>query len=144
VPLTPVQEEIARQVTQRALEVAGAELGPDVEVSLSFVDDAEIEALNREHRGIDSPTDVLSFSQIEGEELALPEGEARLLGDIVISLQRCQDQALEYGHSFDRELAFLVAHGMLHLLGFDHQTPEEESAMMAVTEEILGGMGLTR
>ncbi len=132
-------------MTQRALELAGAELGPDVGVSLTFVDDAEIEALNREHRGVDRPTDVLSFSQLEGVELASPpEGEPRLLGDIVVSLERCQDQALEYGHSFERELAFLVAHGMLHLLGFDHQTPEEEAAMMAATEEILGGLGLSR
>lgn len=145
VPLTEAQEEIIRRVTQRALELAGAELGPDVEVSISFVDDAEIETLNREHRGIDRPTDVLSFSQLEGEELAAPpEGEPRLLGDIVVSLERCQDQALEYGHSFERELAFLIAHGMLHLLGFDHQTPAEESAMMAATEEILGGLGLSR
>lgn len=104
-----------------------------------------IHDLNRDHRGIDRPTDVLSFSQLEGEELApLPGGQPVPLGDIVISLERCAAQALEFGHSFGRELGFLVAHGMLHLLGYDHQTPEEEAAMVAQTEEILGGLGLSR
>lgn len=143
--MTEPQEDMVRRVTQRALEVAGADLGDDVEVSITLVDDATIHELNREHRGVDRPTDVLSFSQLEGEELASPpEGEPLLLGDIVISLERCQEQAADYGHSYERELGFLVAHGMLHLLGYDHQTPEEEATMMATTEEILGELGLRR
>jgi probable rRNA maturation factor len=132
------------KVAQRALEMLGTESLSEAEVSITFVDDAAIMELNRDHRGLNKPTDVLSFSQLEGEELAaLPEGPV-LLGDIVVSLERCLEQAADYGHSFDRELGFLVAHGMLHLLGYDHQTPEEEADMMAKTEEILGGLGLTR
>jgi probable rRNA maturation factor len=133
------------RVAQRALELAGRPELSEAEVSITFVDDQQIKDLNRDHRGLNKPTDVLSFSQLEGEELAaLPEGEPVLLGDIVVSLERCAEQAADYGHSFDRELGFLVAHGMLHLLGLDHQTPEDEAAMMARTEEILGGLGLTR
>lgn len=132
-------------MAERALALVGDQVGPNAEVSVTLVDDQEIQALNREHRGIDQPTDVLSFSQLEGEELAgLPVGEPVLLGDLVISLERCVDQADEYGHSVERELGFLVAHGMLHLLGFDHQSPAEEAVMMGRTEEILGGLGLTR
>lgn len=133
------------RVAQRALELAGRPELSEAEVSITFVDDQQIKDLNRDHRGLNKPTDVLSFSQLEGEELAaLPEGEPVLLGDIVVSLERCAEQAADYGHSFDRELGFLVAHGMLHLLGLDHQTAEDEAAMMARTEEILGGLGLTR
>ena len=132
-------------MAQRALDLAGTETLSEAEVSISLVDDAAITDLNRDHRGLHKPTDVLSFSQLEGEELAgLPEGEPVLLGDIVISVERCLEQAADYGHSFERELGFLTAHGMLHLLGYDHQTPEEEAAMMAKTEEILAGLGLTR
>ena len=143
--VTPEQEEMVRQVVARTLKLAGSDLGEDVSVSIIFVDDEMIQQLNREHRRIDRPTDVLSFSQLEGEEMGvLPEGEPLPLGDIVISLERCREQAEEYGHSFERELGFLTAHGMLHLLGFDHQTPEDEAVMMAKTEEVLGELGLKR
>ncbi len=143
--LTAEQEDLIRQVAERALELAGAAFGTHVSVSITLVDDAAITDLNRDHRGLASPTDVLSFSQLEGEDMAdLPEGEPLPLGDIVISLERCVSQAAEYGHTFERELGFLTAHGMLHLLGWDHQTPEEEAAMMAKTEEILAGLGLSR
>lgn len=145
VALTEAQESLVRQVAERALQIAGAELGEDVELSIILVDDEAITDLNRDHRGLAKPTDVLSFPQLEGEELVeLPEGEPLPIGDIVISLERCLGQAADYGHSFERELGFLTAHGMLHLLGWDHQTPEEEEAMMAKTEEILAGLGLTR
>lgn len=135
-----------RRVAAMALQREGTELGTDVEVSVTFVDNQAIRDLNREHRGMDKPTDVLSFSQLEGEEetIELPEGELLPLGDIVISLERCAEQATDYGHSFERELGFLVAHGMLHLLGFDHQTPEEEADMMARTEAVLAELGLRR
>lgn len=136
---------MVRSVAERALNLAGQDLGADVEVSITFVDDETIHELNREHRDVDRPTDVLSFSQLEGEEMPeLPEGQLLPLGDIVISLERCTEQAADYGHSFNRELGFLTAHGMLHLLGYDHQTPEEEAAMMGKTEEILAELGLTR
>ncbi|MBP2017328.1 putative rRNA maturation factor [Symbiobacterium terraclitae] len=145
VDLAPDHEALIQRVAERALELAGAHLGPNVSVSITLVDDEAITDLNRDHRGLASPTDVLSFSQLEGEEMGdLPEGEPLPLGDIVISLERCLAQAADYGHSFERELGFLTAHGMLHLLGWDHQTPDEEAAMMAKTEEILGGLGLSR
>ncbi|MFO7274510.1 MAG: rRNA maturation RNase YbeY [Bacillota bacterium] len=145
VELTAEHEELIRRVAERALQLAGARLGTNVSVSITLVDDETITDLNRDHRGLASPTDVLSFSQLEGEEMGdLPEGEPLPLGDIVISVERCVSQAAEYGHSFERELGFLTAHGMLHLLGWDHQTPEDEAAMMAKTEEILAGLGLSR
>lgn len=138
---------MVRKVAGRAVQLVGPDLdlGEDVEVSITFVDDEAITDLNRDHRGLAKPTDVLSFSQLEGEDMpAMPEGEPLPIGDIVISLERCLEQAADYGHSFERELGFLTAHGMLHLMGWDHQTPEDEAAMMAKTEEILAGLGLAR
>lgn len=144
VALTEAHEALIRRVVEGTCNHSGPEPAIDIEVSITLVDNDEIKVLNREHRGLDEPTDVLSFSQLEGEELAQTPGGPLLLGDLVISLERCAEQAEDYGHSFDRELGFLVAHGMLHLLGFDHQSPEEEAAMMAATEEILGELGLIR
>ncbi len=144
VPVTPDMERLVEQVVERALALAGAHLGPDVEVSVTFVDDEQITDLNRDHRGLAQPTDVLSFALLEGEDLPRAEGEPLALGDVVVSLERAMAQAAEYGHSFERELGFLVCHGVLHLLGYDHQDPESEARMMAKTEEILGGLGLTR
>jgi probable rRNA maturation factor len=134
-------------VVERSIREAAPHLGDHVEVTVLFVDDSEIRALNRQHRGIDKPTDVLSFPQLEGEEIAAPPpeaGEALLLGDVVISLQRAVAQAEEYRHSFEREVGFLAAHGTLHLLGFDHETPEAEAAMHQRTEAVLGSLGLRR
>lgn len=106
-----------------------------------LTDDATIHALNREYRGVDRATDVLSFSQREGED-GDPAGQ--LLGDIVISVERARGQADTYGHSMEREMGFLSVHGILHLLGWDHEEPDDERRMMAKTEEILGLMGLGR
>lgn len=117
------------------------------EVSLLLVDEAEIQAYNRAYRGIDAPTDVLSFSQLEGEGLdvrTLPPGYPVPLGDIVISLPRMRDQARTYGHTQEREFAFLLVHGLLHLLGFDHQTAEDEERMRVTTEALLAEAGLSR
>ena len=117
------------------------------EVSLLLVDEAEIQAFNRDYRGIDAPTDVLSFSQLEGEgqdPRTLPPDYPVPLGDIVISLPRMRDQARTYGHSQEREFAFLLVHGLLHLLGLDHQTAEDEERMRATTEALLAEAGLSR
>ncbi|MFC4599361.1 rRNA maturation RNase YbeY [Cohnella hongkongensis] len=135
-------------------------------VTLTLTDDEGIRELNRQYRGLDKPTDVLSFSLLEGEEADIRfEGEyeasetdgegwedeekagdpfSDLLGDIVISVPRAEAQAAEYGHSFERELGFLFVHGFLHLLGYDHGTEEEERAMFARQEEVLREAGLTR
>lgn len=139
-----MMEQVVASVVQR---VAG-ELGVDWEVDITIVDDAAIQEINREHRDMDKPTDVLSFSQVETADgdvvFEALEDEPVLLGDIVISLERAQAQAEEYGHSLAREVGFLTAHGTLHLLGFDHATPEEEAEMTAHTEAVLAMLGLTR
>ena len=110
------------------------------EVSISFMDKNEIQALNRDHRGKDTATDVLSFPVND----ALAIGPGRPLGDIAICMDIARQQAEEYGHSLERELAFLVVHGMLHLLGYDHETPEDEAKMCAAQDEILGLLNLPR
>ena len=110
------------------------------EVAVTIVDDSEIRELNREYRGIDSATDVLSFEM--GEEN--PETGAVMLGDIIISIDSAVHQSQEYEHSLERELAFLTIHGMLHLLGYDHMTEEEEKVMFAKQDEILERLKLTR
>jgi len=117
----------------------------DCEVSVTLVDDEEIGVLNREYRGIDTPTDVLSFAMLEGEDVVdvNEEGEA-ILGDIIISAERALRQAEEYGHSFAREVAYLALHGTLHLLGYDHMDEEDKKVMRKREEEILEILGLKR
>jgi probable rRNA maturation factor len=114
------------------------------EVSLVLADDEYLRQLNREYRGIDQPTDVLSFAMAEG----LPAPETvdllELLGDIYISKTRAVAQADSYGHSFQRELCYLAVHGLLHLLGFDHQTPEATAVMREREERIMREFGLER
>ncbi len=104
----------------------------ELEVSVTFTDDEGIRKLNRNYRKIDKPTDVLSFPlfDFEGDEDAISEEICDMLGDIVISLERAAAQAEEFGHSFEREVAFLTVHSMLHLLGYDHETSEEDELDM--------------
>lgn len=113
------------------------------EVSVTITDDEEIHILNNQYRGVDRPTDVLSFPLDEPDELGAG-GDAAVLGDIVISLERAQAQAEEYGHSLRREVAFLTVHSVLHLLGYDHMTEEDENNMFARQREILDEMKITR
>ncbi|MDO4743801.1 MAG: rRNA maturation RNase YbeY [Clostridia bacterium] len=122
------------------------------EISVMFTDNEEIRQLNRKHRGIDRATDVLSFPLFEYDEDGniieeyldfSPSGEM-VLGDIVISLERANEQAEEYGHSFEREIGFLTVHSMLHLFGFDHETQEDEEEMFGYQKEILDKMELYR
>lgn len=115
-------------------------------VSLHFVDDDEIRGLNAAHRGIDRPTDVLSFSLADdaAPHFVLPPNEPRELGDVVISYPRAVEQAREYGHSIERELGYLVAHGLLHILGHDHEDEYEQAAMRSREEAALSAVGLTR
>jgi len=140
---------------EELLRLAGEEEGIERgEVALTFVDDKRIRELNREYRGIDRPTDVLSFALNEdGGEPDIVFGDlsddeddpiSGMLGDIVISLERAKAQSEAYGHSLEREIGFLFVHGFLHLLGYDHQTEEEERIMFAKQEEILRRAGLTR
>ena len=119
----------------------------ECEISISIVDNEEIHQINKQFRGIDRPTDVLSFPQLtfeEGEIMDRNEKGEVVLGDIIISLERAREQAEEYGHSLKREIAFLTAHSMLHLLGYDHMEPEEEKEMFAKQKEILELAGIPR
>ena len=109
--------------------------------SITFVGNDEIQKLNKEYRGIDNVTDVISFAFEDSEKL---NSTIRVLGDIYICIPRMQEQAREYGHSEKRELSFLVVHGLLHLLGYDHQTKEEENVMFTKQELILNGANIKR
>lgn len=136
-------EKLAEDCTREAL--AEEEIEDDAEVSLTMVDNARIRELNAEFREIDRETDVLSFPM--GDENGFevnPETDALLLGDIVISLEKAKAQSEEYGHSMKREVAFLIAHSLFHLLGYDHMTPEEEAEMFAKQEKVLQNLGITR
>jgi len=132
-------EELLTQVVVQAL--SEHDIAKNTEVSLVFVDDEYITTLNQQYRGIDGPTDVLSFAMLEGPDMPGDEDEP-MLGDIVISLETAQRQAGEYGHGFNREVAYLTVHGVLHLLGYDHQTPPDKEKMRNQEESILTRAGL--
>jgi probable rRNA maturation factor len=129
---------------ERVLGAAAERLDVRGEVSVSFVTDEEIHALNREYRGVDRPTDVLSFALTEGDAFPDPVDELPMLGDIVISVPTALRQAQEYGHSKEREVGFLLVHGFLHLLGYDHDSEAAEREMFGLQEEVLNAVGLTR
>jgi probable rRNA maturation factor len=118
----------------------------DYRVSLHLVSDETIRALNQELRGKDAHTDVLSFPLHDpnGMRFVLPPGEPVNLGDVVVSYPRAVDQASQFGHSVDRELGYLVAHGVLHLLGYDHEEDAERRVMRRKEEEALSPLGFTR
>lgn len=107
------------------------------EVSVLLTDDENISLLNEEYRGVEGPTDVLSFSQHEGEEDFPPSAQENLLGDVVISVETAQRQAAEQGHTLDEEIDVLLVHGVLHLLGYDHAEPDEAKEMFARQEAVL-------
>jgi probable rRNA maturation factor len=127
--------------------VMAAELPPDnYVIDLHLVSDGAIRALNAAHRGLDAPTDVLSFPLHDpgGVHFVIPPGEATNLGDVVISYPRAVAQALEFGHSTDREVGYLVAHGVLHVLGYDHVEPADRQRMRQREEEALRPLGFIR
>lgn len=148
----PVTEEIAstiRRVCERTLE--SEECDFDAQISVTLTDDETIREINKANRGIDKPTDVLSFPLLEFDENGVADGEYEtdgecvMLGDIVISMERAARQAEEYGHSLLREAAFLTAHSMLHLLGYDHvDDAEGERVMNEKQESVLASLGITR
>lgn len=141
------EEKEALQWMEKSLDAAvKVEEIPDVQVSVTIVNNKEIQQINKEYREIDQATDVLSFPLYEpDEDWMLEEGEDVVaLGDIVISMERANEQAIEYGHSLNREVGFLAVHGFLHLLGYDHETSEEEQEMFGRQEEILDQIGLRR
>ena len=115
----------------------------DVEVSCVLVDDERIHEINREYRHIDRSTDVISFAMEDNDQFYV-EGMPRTLGDIFISVDHAKKQAEEYGHSLRREMCFLFTHGILHLLGYDHMTDEQEKEMFGLQDEILGALSIER
>lgn len=114
----------------------------NVEFNIIFVDNETIRNINKEYRKIDKETDVISFALEDNEDIKFEFG--RLLGDIYISIPKMKEQAKEYGHSQQRELSFLIIHGLLHLLGYDHMTKEEEEVMFKEQELILDGYGIEK
>jgi len=114
------------------------------QVDLTLAGSQRVRALNRAYRGVDRTTDVLSFSQREGEDDGTPADAPRVLGDVIVALPVASRQARRFGHGLAREVAFLAVHGTLHLLGYDHETPAEEADMMGRAEAALGRLGLTR
>ncbi len=143
-PVTYKLKMLIRRAVDATLSFEGYE--NDCEVSVTFTDNESIHLLNEQYRGVDRPTDVLSFPLTDfsgnGEEPAI-DAPLVSLGDIVISLEKAAEQANEFGHSFERETAFLCVHSMLHLLGYDHETSEEdEQDMRARQTAIMESMGL--
>lgn len=149
-------EKVANQVVEAVLDWEKCPY--EAEVSVTLTTNEEIEIINREQRGINRPTDVLSFPMtqfpvpgefdfLEEDEMLdsfHPESGELLLGDIVISVDKVASQAEEYGHSMLREFAFLIAHSMLHLIGYDHMEAAEAEIMEKKQEEILNSIGITR
>ena len=129
-----------RRVTRRVLAAEG--VAPAVEVEVALADEATVRDLNRLYRGRDEPADVLSFAALEGEAFLTPPGEAPSLGEVVICLPLAQSQASEAGRGVTGELAHLLTHGLLHLLGYDHEDDEAESRRMKTREdELLQSLG---
>lgn len=148
-------KELVEQIMEAVLD---SEQCPyEAQVNVLLTDNEGIQAYNKEYREIDKPTDVLSFPNIAYEKEAdfgivegaesdyfEPDSGELLLGDIIISVDKVQEQAKSYGHSTKREFGFLVAHSMLHLCGYDHMLPEEAKRMEAKQEEVLNSLSITR
>jgi len=137
--------DLLQQVIKYAAEKEG--IAPEAEISINFTDDEDIQELNRNYRQNDAPTDVISFAmqeQTEGELEIIGEDLPLTLGDIVISVDRAKEQALEYNHSLKREISFLAVHGFLHLLGYDHMNKADEEKMFGRQEQILREFGIER
>ena len=144
-PLTAELEDAIRRAAAEALRYE--EFDEDCEISVSIVDNEEIREINRQFRSIDRATDVLSFPMLtfaEGEEAEVNENDEIVLGDIIISVDKVREQAEEYGHSMQREFAFLIVHSMLHLFGYDHIDPKDAAIMEPKQKQILEEMHIVR
>ena len=138
--------ERMEQVGILALSTAGAI--DDYEVSVFISDDDFIQNINKQYRKVDRPTDVLSFVLLEDEDrdepLYFSESDKIILGDIVISAERAKEQNEDFGHSFTREMCYLLVHGILHLLGYDHESENDKQAMRKMEEKVLMKMDISR
>ena len=134
--------ENVRAAAEKAAELYGV---PTAEVSITLTDNAYIHELNRQYRNIDRPTDVLSFALNESEEPDIENGpDINVLGDIILSVERAEEQAADYGHSLRREIAFLTVHGMLHLLGYDHMEEADRLEMEKEQRYVMEQLGISR
>ena len=143
--ITPETEKLFNDVITESLRYE--ECDPKCEISRAIVNNDEIQEINKQYRNIDAPTDVLSFPLLtfeEGEQADVNENDEIMLGDIIISIEKAISQAEEYGHGLKRELAFLTAHSMLHLMGYDHMEDDEREEMFEKQEAILNNLGITR
>ncbi|AET70390.1 metalloprotein, YbeY/UPF0054 family [Desulfosporosinus orientis DSM 765] len=140
------RESLTDLLNQGVQEAIRRSDGPEeAEVSLVLINDERIHELNLEYRGVDRPTDVLSFAlQEEVEEEPDIVAEDDMLGDILISVERAREQAKEYGHSFEREIIYLAVHGTLHLLGYDHEEETDKQEMRSKEEEVMSRLKLER
>ena len=142
----PKEEKFIKKVIETVLKEE--KIIRDLEIYVTLTNNNQIHKINLEQRNVDRPTDVLSFPMFEREEIHFlkekNEEEPDILGDIIISIEKVKEQAEEYGHSFERELAYLTTHGMLHLLGYDHMIEEEKEQMRKREEEILEKLNITR
>lgn len=137
-------KEIIKRVLQKCFEIEKLE-NKNLYVNVVLTNAKNIKSINKEHRGIDRETDVLSFPMFEKDEIAnLDNTNEDILGDMVISIERVEEQAKEYGHSFERELAYMVVHSFYHLLGYDHMTEEDKKEMREKEENVLGILGIRR
>ena len=132
--------EVLEPLLTYALEVENVD---NLEFNVIIINNEEIHKINKEYRGIDRPTDVISFALEDYKDIKY-ENDYRVLGAIYISIDKVKEQAKEYGHSEKRELAFLAVHGLLHLLGYDHMEKEDEKVMFSKQELILDGYGITK
>jgi probable rRNA maturation factor len=152
-----VEDSIESSIDRALLEAVLLEAfsdrlaGKGLQIGLTITTDEGIQELNRQYRGKDAPTDVLSFPLLEFERpeepraaFPVPPGEPMALGDIVVSYPRAVEQAQAYGHSLEREIAFLLVHGAMHLLGYDHEDPSDQPAMRREEEAVLGRLNRSR
>ena len=139
-----ISEELYEKIEDIVVEALDYEgYDDDYDISISFVDNKEIHELNKQFRDVDRATDVLSFPMLS-DDFEDVEYEEQSLGDIVVSLERALEQSVEYGHSFEREVCFLVCHSMFHLLGYDHDTEEHTKEMREKEESVLAKLNITR
>ncbi|MCI8310023.1 MAG: rRNA maturation RNase YbeY [Clostridia bacterium] len=136
--------KLIERVANKCFEIQNL-LSKNLYLSVILTNPENIRRINKEYRQVDKETDVLSFPMFEKDELSLITGNHREpLGDIMISIQRVKEQAKEYGHSFERELAYMIVHGFYHLMGYDHITDEEKEIMREKEEEVLELLNITR
>ena len=143
----PKEEKLIKEVVNKVLEEE--KVLTEVDVYITLTNNEEIHKINKEYRDVDRPTDVLSFPMYEREEIKDLKNDTddeveKILGDIIVSIEKVREQAEEYGHSFERELAYMVVHSFYHLLGYDHMVEEDKKKMREKEEFVLNILDIKR